>query len=526
MAPESDRARMLTPPLQGKSRRIAALAGIIFGCVVLPAAAAPTVTVLGDLERPARGLAAGPDGSLWHTSWVGKTAHVGRTTVLGSTAELALGGDAAPGAIARGPDGALWFGDASGAIRRVTTFGLLDTVGEVDDGAPASLTTGADGNLWFTVASKGDDRDDDDDDDGPGAIGRLTPGGQLARFGDDLSAAPYDIAAGWDGALWFTQPSGDRIGRVSLDGDTTEYAVAGQPMSLAAGSDGAVWFTLRDDAIGRIDPQGTVTTFSAGLPKHSRPGDIVLGADGAMWFTRRKGIGRVTPAGAISTFETPGLRPESIASAGDGAIWFSDANRPVLGRVGPATAGAPAAVLPVLGETVAASAQRGQVRVKVPGAGRFVTLAASTALPVGSIVDATAGKVSLRSALPAAGATQTGAFSGGRFQVRQPRAAGGLVKIALRGRLDCGARTAMAETSGKRKRKRKRRLWGSDDGGLFQTLGLDSVTTVRGTRWLTEDRCAGTFTRVAEGSVVVRVRATGKRVVLDAGETYLARRRP
>jgi hypothetical protein len=51
-----------------------------------------------------------------------------------------------------------------------------------------------------------------------------------------------------------------------------------------------------------------------------------------------------------------------------------------------------------------------------------------------------------------------------------------------------------------------RRLWGRDHGGRFRTHGHNSHATVRGTRWLVEDRCDGTLTRVTSGTVVVRDR--------------------
>ena len=48
---------------------------------------------------------------------------------------------------------------------------------------------------------------------------------------------------------------------------------------------------------------------------------------------------------------------------------------------------------------------------------------------------------------------------------------------------------------------------------------------VRGTRWLVEDRCDGTLTRVLEGSVVVRDLGRRRNVVVRAGRSYLARAR-
>jgi hypothetical protein len=46
---------------------------------------------------------------------------------------------------------------------------------------------------------------------------------------------------------------------------------------------------------------------------------------------------------------------------------------------------------------------------------------------------------------------------------------------------------------------------------------------VRGTRWLTEDRCDGTLTRVKRGKVAVRDIAKRKTVVVRAGRKYIAR---
>jgi hypothetical protein len=72
--------------------------------------------------------------------------------------------------------------------------------------------------------------------------------------------------------------------------------------------------------------------------------------------------------------------------------------------------------------------------------------------------------------------------------------------------------------------RRRRSLWGRDSGGRWRTHGQNSVATVRGTRWLTQDRCGGTLTRVTQGAVVVRSRHSDRRVLVKAGDSYLARR--
>jgi hypothetical protein len=70
-----------------------------------------------------------------------------------------------------------------------------------------------------------------------------------------------------------------------------------------------------------------------------------------------------------------------------------------------------------------------------------------------------------------------------------------------------------------------RRLWGRDNGGRFRTHGRHSHATVRGTRWVTVDRCDGTLTRVTEGAVSVRDRVRRRTVLVRSGHSYLAKSR-
>jgi virginiamycin B lyase len=59
-----------------------------------------------------------------------------------------------------------------------------------------------------------------------------------------LFADPWMIAAGKDGALWFTESGGTgNIGRITTSGAITEYPIAnlsGNP-ALLAGADGNLW---------------------------------------------------------------------------------------------------------------------------------------------------------------------------------------------------------------------------------------------------------------------------------------------
>ena len=100
--------------------------------------------------------------------------------------------------------------------------------------------------------------------------------------------------------------------------------------------------------------------------------------------------------------------------------------------------------------------------------------------------------------------------------------------VALRGsfaacksRTLSSTRSPAATAKTKPKPKVVRRLWGKGKG-RFRTRGRYSSGDVRGTWWLTVDRCDGTRTLVREGVVSVYDFALKKRVNVPAGQSYLA----
>jgi hypothetical protein len=68
-----------------------------------------------------------------------------------------------------------------------------------------------------------------------------------------------------------------------------------------------------------------------------------------------------------------------------------------------------------------------------------------------------------------------------------------------------------------------RHLWGSGKG-RFRTRARYAAATVRGTVWLTADRCDGTLTRVTRGTVQVADFPLRKNVLVRAGKSYLAKK--
>jgi hypothetical protein len=67
-----------------------------------------------------------------------------------------------------------------------------------------------------------------------------------------------------------------------------------------------------------------------------------------------------------------------------------------------------------------------------------------------------------------------------------------------------------------------RQLWGNGTGS-FRTRGRYAAATVRGTNWLTADRCDGTQVRVAKGVIQVSDLPQRRQVTVRAGRSYLAK---
>ena len=157
---------------------------------------------------------------------------------------------------------------------------------------------------------------------------------------------------------------------------------------------------------------------------------------------------------------------------------------------------------PQLGRTVLLKPGSGRVIVKQRGQRQF-KLRKPALVKVGSKVDTSKGAVKLTSAVNSK-RTQSGTFSEGAFIVTQ-RKSDGLTDLALTGG-DFGVCSA-ARAAGKPVRaaaSRRRGLFGRAHG-RFRTRGRNSSATVRGTEWLTEDRCEGTVIKNVSPSPTSKV---------------------
>jgi phosphodiesterase/alkaline phosphatase D-like protein len=293
-------------------------------------------------------------------------------------------------------------------------------------------------------------------------------------------------------------------------GRTTAYGHATQLSSLTASNDDA-------------DVSALLENLEPGAKYHFR-------------LVARNAAGET--AGDDASFTTvapdpaPGADPGD--TSGDDPADPDDPVEPVLGDNPPATGNTQADGLPAptttppVGRAANAAPATGTVAVKVPGTDQFVQLTEGASIPMGSVVDATAGEITITSAADANGNVQTANFGGSQFKITQKRAAKPLTDITLVGGdfNGCFPRVLAKSSSevfaaGRRKWSR-RRLWGNGHG-RFRTRGRNGTATVRGTHWLTEDRCDGTLVRVKRGLVEVRDLERRRTVMVGAGDQYFAK---
>ena len=105
------------------------------------------------------------------------------------------------------------------------------------------------------------------------------------------------------------------------------------------------------------------------------------------------------------------------------------------------------------------------------------------------------------------------------FTIRQPAKPGAAVTLTLTGGnfALCGKGRRLAAKN----QTAVRQLWGHAKG-QFTTKGSYSAATIRGTTWLTQDRCDGTLTKAVDDVVTVADFVKHTTVTLQPGQSYLA----
>jgi streptogramin lyase len=296
----------------------------------------------GSVPSGSAAIAAGSDGNLWFTT---SSAVVGRVDTTGTSfAQFSFPNGEAPVGITAGADGNLWFtlpGSAptpTNAIGKMTTAGVpsVFTIPSMNAYPEQGIIAGPGGNVWFT----------EEDTD---KIGSIASDGSITDYQVYGAGGPNYITPGPDGNLWVAFGESNAIVRMTPQGAATVFHIpsstcnAGYEVGIAAGSDGALWFTQpTQDAtgafIGRITTSGSISILPYPLTVGT-PDAMVAGPDGALWFVDGAAslVGRVTTTGSFLLFATPtaSANPQGITVGPDGNIWFTEAQGGKLGYVTP-----------------------------------------------------------------------------------------------------------------------------------------------------------------------------------------------
>jgi uncharacterized delta-60 repeat protein len=453
--------------------------------------------------------------------------------------------------------------DAAGRIVLAGTAGSQTALARFTPGGTPDETFDGDGEL---VLGPGELRAVAVD-----GIGRITAAG--------VSDRALVVRRQADGAPDFTT-----VG--SQDGSALSGLVLDGARSLVAGRDGAAQLMLGSlDGAGAPEPALSWRSFpgaTEALGAAPGPDRTVYTAGGPPAFVSRHAP-NAPPAAALSgpsqvlvgepgAFDAGGSSdPEGEALRyafdldGDGSYEFDGGTNPFALRSFPAPGGysvgvrvtdprgasataaravtvvaAPGPPLPqpILGKQGVAQPLRGIVRVRLPGTKRFVRLTELTAIPNGTEIDARKGRLLITVLHDASGLLDGARFRAGRFVFSQGAGATPITTLKLTGGSfrNCTIKarsSALAVISsvkggtGTRSKRRVRKLWGNGRG-RFRTRGRYGAATVRGTKWLTLDRCDGTKVRVVRGKVSVRDLVRPRRrpkLVTAGGQTLVPYKR-
>lgn len=236
----------------------------------------------------------------------------------GTITTYAIPSGASPFRIARGSDGNMWFTEQIpyGNIGRVTPGGIVTEFPVANNHDGECITAGRGNVLWFASNQSR-------------LIGKISTSGQVSTF-TAPGIAPYCVAMGSDGNVWFTDTANGAIGRLNTrSGHIDEFklpSASSVPLEMTAGPDGNVWFSDNSNGmVGKATPTGAITEFALPSGANSRPYGIAAGPDGALYVGEilSGNIARVTTSGTVTEFAVGGVGANGLALGPDKQIWFS-----------------------------------------------------------------------------------------------------------------------------------------------------------------------------------------------------------
>jgi virginiamycin B lyase len=181
--------------------------------------------------------------------------------------------------------------------------------------SPTAIAAGADGAVWFTV-------------DRSGVIGRAHNGAieRISTSGRNIE--PLGVGVAPDGSAWFTDAVGGGVARVTSTGEVSRFKLDTPIVRLgrlAVGKDGSVWFAESTSYSVTQLKDGRIIRHEVESPRGS-PFGVAVASSGAVWATLQAAdqLLRINPDGRADMFDVPhrGAVPTDIAIGPDGSAWF------------------------------------------------------------------------------------------------------------------------------------------------------------------------------------------------------------
>jgi virginiamycin B lyase len=193
---------------------------------------------------------------------------------------------------------------------------------------PFWITPGPDGNMWFTEIIGNN-------------IAKITPAGVITEYPvPTVKSGPLGITAGQDGALWFTETKASKIGRVTTSGGFVELPTASPndgPVLIIERGDGSVWYTGgtgSDISVQQEVAQNNRSSFATVTPA-ANPQSLTSAPDGNVYWTETTnsslGNSSIGAAGETSV----GGNPSIIVTGPDGNLWYTDQSQSQIVQFSP-----------------------------------------------------------------------------------------------------------------------------------------------------------------------------------------------
>lgn len=248
------------------------------------------------------------------------------------TASPAGGGRAAGGGSNSGGAGTGGPGSTGGGItgssRPVGTLSLRTYPVPTASSGLDSIAAGPDGALWFTEL----DAD---------KVGRITTGGRLTEYpvpsstdGVSGTGPSYIVASG--GAMWFLNDGGASVYRIAASGaDKRLYdSLAYSALNLAPSAAGGVWLMMAmspspadGDGLGLLTATGRVTFFPATHPYGPPAIELAPGGTSVWYSNQGDSLNSINAAGQERSHPVTSLSADDISSfafARNGTVYYTE----------------------------------------------------------------------------------------------------------------------------------------------------------------------------------------------------------